>query len=406
MKLLSQIYNLTIKVSPKVMRKLANTILMYILPKPSKLIKPGPITMVGMLKASSGLGQAARLNLSALVEQGYKVKSFDVSNLFTESFLNIQLPAQMSTKQKGGVIIIQNNPVHIPLILFLLGRKRLKNKKIIACCLWETESIPNHWIKPCNLVHEIWTASDFSAQAFKKKVRNIPVKVVPLPLRMPSDTSLNREHFGLPNSVIILNIADLGSGFNRKNIVGAIEAFRKISNKVENATMVLKLSGTKRFLKEKEEIDQLIFDLPNIVVIDKFLSVDEMQGLINLSDIVVSLHRSEGFGLLMAEAMWHGKAILATPWSANMTFLPKNCACYVEYKLVEINDSQNIYKDKGVWAEPDINDAAMKLLKLVNDKKLRKELGANAKKHAMKFFTKEAFAKQIDESLKNYAEKY
>ena len=119
MKLLSQIYNLTIKVSPKVMRKLANTILMYILPKPSKLIKPGPITMVGMLKASSGLGQAARLNLSALVEQGYKVKSFDVSNLFTESFLNIQLPAQMSTKQKGGVIIIQNNPVHIPLILFL-----------------------------------------------------------------------------------------------------------------------------------------------------------------------------------------------------------------------------------------------------------------------------------------------
>lgn len=406
MKLLSQICNLTIKVFPKVMRKLANTILMCILPKPSKLIKPGPITMVGMLKASAGLGQAARLTLSALIEQGYKIKSFDVSNLFTESFLNVQLPAQMSTKQKGGIIVIQNNPVHIPLILFLLGRKRLKNKKIIACCLWETESIPNHWVKPCNLVHEIWTASDFSAHAFRHKIKDIPVKVVPLPLRMPSDTSFNKEHFGLPKSVIILNIADLGSGFNRKNIVGAIEAFRKISNKVKNATMVLKLSGTKRFLEEKEEIDKLIFAVPNILVIDKFLSTDEMQGLINLSDIVVSLHRSEGFGLLMAEAMWHGKAILATPWSANMTFLPKNCACYVKYKLVDINDPQNIYKDKGVWAEPDINDAAAKLLKLVNDKNLRNELGKNAKEHAMKFFTKEAFAKETDESLKKYAEKY
>jgi len=359
-----------------------------------------------MLKASSGLGQAARLTLNAFIEQGYKVKSFDISSLFTKNFLNVQLPAQMSIRQKGGVIVIQNNPVHIPLILFLLGRKRLKNKKIIACCLWETESISSHWVKPCNLVHEIWTASDFSAQAFRNKIKDIPIKVVPLPLRIPQTIYFNKEYFKLPKGLIILNISDLGSGFKRKNIVGAIEAFRKISNNVKNVTMILKLSGTKRFVKEKEEIDKLISDLPNIIIIDKFLTIEEMQGLLNLSDIVVSLHRSEGFGLLMAEAMWHSKAILATPWSANMTFLPKNCACYVKYKLVEINDSQNIYKDKGVWAEPNIDDAAAKLLKLISDKKLRDTLGENAKKHAMKFFTKEAFAKQTDESLKKYAEKF
>lgn len=406
MKFLSRFFKFITRLVPREMfYGLANAILISFLPKPAKIIKSGAIAIVGMLRASSGLGQAARLTLNALIEQNYKINSFDVSNLFTDKFLDLQLPPQISSEQKGGIIIIQNNPVHLPVILFLLGRKRLRNKKIIAYSVWETESIPRNWVSPCKLVHEIWTPSDFAAEAFRSKIKNIPIRVVPHPLRIPTNADFNRKHFDLPSGIILLAIADLGSGFNRKNIIGTIEVFRKISNKVKNATMVLKLSGTKRFIKEKEEVDRLIAGLSNILIIDKFLSDDEMQGLIKLSDIIVSLHRSEGFGLLIAEAMWHGKAILATTWSANMTFLPKSCACYVKYKLVEINDSQNIYKDKGVWAEPDINDAAAKLLKLVNDKKLRSELGAKAKKHAMKFFTKEAFAKQTDESLRKYAEK-
>ncbi len=384
---------------------LVNSILIFFLPSPDKLIKSGPITIVGMLKAASGTGQAARLTINALREQGYKLTSFDVSNLFVKNFLNVELPPQTPSEQKGGVIIIQNNPVHLPVILFLLGRKRLRNKKIIAYSVWETESIPDNWVSPCKLVHEIWTPSDFAAEAFRNKIKNIPIRVVPHPLRIPTSVVFNRKRFGLPNGIIILGVADLRSGFNRKNIVGTIEAFKKISGKAKDVTMVLKLSSVQGFIQGKEEIDRLIADSPNILVIDAFLSNDEMEGLIKLSDVIISLHRSEGFGLLMADAMWQGKAILATPWSANMTFLPKSCACYVKYKLVEINDSQNIYKDKGVWAEPDMNDAAIKLLELINNKKLRSELGANAKKHAMKFFTKEAFAKQTDESLRKYAEK-
>jgi glycosyltransferase involved in cell wall biosynthesis len=385
---------------------LINSILIFFLPNPEKLIKSGSITVVGMLRAASGTGQAIRLTMNALIEQGYKITSFDVSNLFVSNFLNLHLPLQISSKQEGGVLIIQNNPIHLPVILFLLGRKRLRNKKIIAYSVWETESIPDAWVRSCKLVHEIWTPSDFSAKAFRSKIKTIPIRVVPHPLRAPKKVTFNRKFFELPNGIIILIIADLRSGFNRKNIIGSLEVFRKISAKAKNATMVLKLSSVEVCIKEKEEIDKLISEIPNIIIIDKFLTVEEMQGLLNLSDIVVSLHRSEGFGLLMAEAMWHSKAILATPWSANMTFLPKDSACYVKYKLVEINDSQNIYKDKGVWAEPDIKDAAAKLLKLINDKKLRDTLGENAKKHAMKFFTKEAFAGQTDESLKKYAEKF
>ncbi len=407
MKFLLRFFRFTTKPIPKkVLFSLMNAILICFLPKLTKILRYGPITVVGMLKSSSGLGQAARLTLNALKEQGYKINSFDISGLFVEEFLDVQLPSNGSFEQQGGVIIIKNNPVHLPLILFFLGRKRLRNKKIIAYSVWETASIPNQWVRPCKLVHEIWTPSDFSAEAFRSKIPNIPIRVVPYPLRMPLKNSFNRKHFGLPNGLIILSVADLGSGFNRKNIISTIEVFRTIYDKVKNVTMVLKLSGTKRYAKEKEEVNTLIADVPNILIIDQFLSVDEIQSLIKSSDIIVSLHRSEGFGLLMAEAMWHAKAIIATPWSANITFLPKNCACYVKYKLVEINDLQNMYRDKGVWAEPDIKDAAVKLLKLSNDKKLRNELGVNAKKHAMKFFTKEAFAKQTDDSLDKYAEKF
>jgi glycosyltransferase involved in cell wall biosynthesis len=406
MRLLSKLFKLITEVISKdTVFSIVNTIFIFLLPKATKDIKPGLITMVGMLRTASGLGQAARLTMNALIEQNYKLTSFDISKLFVDQFLEIKLPSNAKSDQEGGIIIIQNNPIHIPLILFLLGRKNLRNKKIIAYSVWETESIPESWVSPCKLVNEIWAPSDFAAQAFKNKIKNIPIKVVPHPLRQPIKVNFNRKYFSVPNDkMVILSIADLGSGFDRKNIIGTIETFKKVSAKIEEVFLVLKLSGTKRFPIQKAKLDALIKDLPNVLVIDSFLSNEEIQGLIAVSDIITSLHRSEGFGLIMAGAMWHSKPILATPWSANLTFLPKNCACYVKYKLVNINDSQNIYKGNEVWADPDIEDAAEKLIKLIKDKDLRKKLGTNAKKHAMKFFTKEAFAKQTNASLK-YAQK-
>jgi len=108
-----------------------------------------------------------------------------------------------------------------------------------------------------------------------------------------------------------------------------------------------------------------------------WLTGAEMASLIVSADIVLSLHRSEGFGLLPAQAMVAGKAVVATGWSANLDFMAPGTGVLVDYTLVPVRDPQALYRG-GRWAEPDVADAAHKLAALVADPAERQALGARA----------------------------
>ncbi len=349
-------------------------------------VKDGPVTVVGMLRSNSGLGQAVRLTLSALKKMKFKVTCFDVSYLYSAHKFNIRLPKVISNNE-GGVIIIQNSAIHLPIILFLLGKKRISTKKVIGYFAWELEELPGSWVASSKLVDEIWVPSHFSAKSFVE-INNMPtIRVVPHPLKILKFT----YNFILPHQIAkyskkILNISTLGSQFQRKNVLRTIDVFKQKYSKSSDVCLILKISGNN--LLHKMCLEQNIVGEDNIFIIDRNLSENEIYGLIQSVDALVSLHRSEGFGLCVAEAMMLKTPVVATNWSANVEFF-RDKRFLVDYKLVNVEDPEELssynYIREPKWAEPDLKDAAKKIDALITNNQVASHYALSSYKSIISF---------------------
>ncbi len=361
----------------------------------------GPITIVGMLKSNSGLGKAARLTMNALKKHKQGLTCFDISKFFNASIFSMILPPKISDGE-GGSIIIQNSSIHLPFILFLLGRKKIARKKIIAYVAWELDVLPNSWIVASRLVDEIWVPSSFVARSFRQEDCMPPIKVVPHPLnviRYGNSVSLASEIQKYPKKV--LNISTLGPQFSRKNIKGLIETFKKLYSASQEVCLLLKLSGYD--LQQRRLIDDITKHSKNIFILDKKLSEQELYSLIEESSVLVSLHRSEGFGLCIAEAMMLKTPVVATNWSANVEFF-ENDSFLVKCRLVPVDDPQELssyeYQRLPKWAEPDYKDAEQKMAMLLSDDDVLQRYAEESYHSIRSFlFKKNEFLKIVNKSL-------
>lgn len=169
-------------------------------------------------------------------------------------------------------------------------------------------------------------------------------------------------------------MADSRSSFTRKNPAAAVEAFRRAFGDAPSARLVIKLNG------RPGDIDvfaRSLKDLPNVTVLSTFLDDDAMTTLFHSVDALVSLHRAEGFGLPMLEAMAHGVPVVATGWSGNTDFMDGDNSLLVPYELVPVADEAGIYSG-SIWADPDVEAAADLLRRLADDPDLHERLAAAA----------------------------
>lgn len=152
------------------------------------------------------------------------------------------------------------------------------------------------------------------------------------------------------------------------------------------------------------ELKAEIYGATNIQLILKSLSAEEMRALIAGVDAVISLHRSEGFGLVPAQAMLAGKPVVATAWSGNMDFMDEQSAALVPYNLVPVCDPQGTYGGRGqVWAEPDLDAATHLLRRLAGEEEFRKQLGQRAKLKAERVLSLKAYEKALSPAFLNAA---
>jgi glycosyltransferase involved in cell wall biosynthesis len=138
---------------------------------------------------------------------------------------------------------------------------------------------------------------------------------------------------------------------------------------------------------------------PNIIFIEKYMQRSELNGLLNIADCYFSMHRSEGFGLPIAESMYLGKPVIATGWSSNMDFMNINNSLPLQYKLIELDRDYGPYTKGNVWAEPDIDHAAHCLLKVYNDKKLRSKVGSCAADDIRRDYSPSSVGQKIQQRL-------
>jgi glycosyltransferase involved in cell wall biosynthesis len=241
--------------------------------------------------------------------------------------------------------------------------------------------VPDGWRVGVPFVHEVWTPSRFSAGALERlapgRVRVVPHPVAAIP---PVPSRLGRADFGLPlGAVVVLVSFSLASSYVRKNPLAAIAAFRAAFGTRADRMLVLKIVHADHAPGDLAELRAAAAGAENIVFETRLFPAADSHALTRCVDIVLSLHRSEGFGLVPAEAMVLGRAVVATDFSGTTDFLDASCGMPISYTLVPARDPRGVFEAPGAeWAEADVGEAAAALRALADDADLRGRLGQAA----------------------------
>jgi glycosyltransferase involved in cell wall biosynthesis len=358
----------------------------------------GPLIVAGFLSSASGLGEGARLCLEALRRGRPETCGIDLSAALMQGPLAVDYQFPEPHRRPGpGTVILHVNPPLVPMALFHLGRRLVAGKRIVGYWAWELPRLPEAWRKDLRYVHEVWVPSAFTASAVRM-LTALPVRIVPHPVarRPAADMSCHRPA-GV--ELLVLTMLNFHSGFTRKNPLASVAAFVAAFGGDRGAHLVVKSIAGAAHPAQWRELQAATAGSPNIALIDAVLAPAEISGLIEAADVVLSLHRAEGFGLVAAEAMLRGKPVVATNFSGTVDFLDSRNACPVDYRLVPATDPQGTYDHPDqLWADPDIESAAAALRRL-RDPVVRATIGARAAAEAARRFDPAAYAIRAGELL-------
>jgi glycosyltransferase involved in cell wall biosynthesis len=362
-----------------------------------------PVCVAGFLSALSGIGEGGRLAAKSLSLIGYDVLTVDLTNMFGYHGLATRNLRGCPLGKGTGTVIFHFNPDDLALSLIAMGRRRLIGKRVIGYWAWELPTIPHQWIHALKFVDEIWTPSQFVASAIVPFTDKM-VRVVPHPVAAVPSGETRRDDFDISaDKFVVLTMFSLSSSFDRKNPLAAIAAFRMAFGEDLTRILILKISDLAQYPTAANMIREAIAEAPNIRVMEANLSSRAARNLIASADVVLSLHRSEGFGLVMAEAMHSGTAVIATSWSGNLDFMNEDTACLVPVVLVPVRDSDGYFDflDER-WAEPNVAIAAQWLKFLAENPAARHSLQQRAKNYVAERLGLEAFKSHVGATLRPF----
>jgi glycosyltransferase involved in cell wall biosynthesis len=322
----------------------------------------GPVNIAGYFRAELGLGVAARSLLPAL--EAADIPFNAISFGATANRQDYPFVDRAAQTREADTNIVCVNPDQLPVFAEQTGPELRHGRYTIGVWFWEVEDFPDSLFGAFNYVDEIWVATDFMRQTLRK-VSPKPVFKFRLPVLPPQvDPSLSRAALQLPDRFIFLFSFDLLSVLERKNPLGLIKAFSSAFSEGEGPILIIKtINGDKRCL-EMEKLRYVARGRSDIILMDGYLSHLENNTLTALSDCYVSLHRSEGFGLTLAEAMALGKPVIATAYSGNLDFMTPENSYLCPAPRCQVGPDREPYPAESNWSEPDL-EAATGLLRYV-----------------------------------------
>lgn len=359
-------------------------------------LSEGRVTVAGLLSSPSGIGEGARLACERFAGLGYTVGAIDLTaHLRCPGGVRFS-PPDIRPEDVGGPLIIHLNPpaFQVALLRFLRGNR--DHRKLIAAWAWELPRVPAEWQAAFRLAHEVWVPSDFVAKALRTSGCQTEIRVVPHPISIPAPPAPPGTDDGC---LTVLTVFAYDSGFNRKNPIGAVAAFRRAFGHDTSVRMVIKSRSGSETGEPEQRLRAAIGDAGNIEILHGDLSRDAYRNLVSSCDIFLSMHRAEGFGIPLAEAMVYGKPVVATRWSGNLDFMSDEAALLVPGGLILVADKAEAYRAiNQAWADPDIEIAAG-FLRQLRDPVLRRRLGATARQHVITCLGPAAFADAIGDAV-------
>lgn len=364
--------------------------------------KAPAVRVTGYLQHSLGLGAAARGYTEALAAAGVPVSTNSVP------LHHLDLPAELSSgyglhsfedrlhEGRHGFELVAVNADELPDLVARLGPDYFEGPRI-GIWGWETNAIPARWAGAFSLVDEIWVYSRFMADNIGAAAP-VPVLAMPPPVRIPQG-EVEPLRLGVPEGFTFLFVFDYLSTIQRKNPVGLIEAFKRAFVHREGPRLLIKtINGPLRPLAE-EELLWAADGREDVHLIDRSLSGQELQRLMSGCDCYVSLHRSEGFGLTMAEAMATGKPVIATGYSGNVDFMDRDNSFLVRWTPARVGPECEIYPPEGEWAEPDLDHAAELMRAVHEDPAAAAAVGGRAREDIATRLSPEVTGKAMRERL-------
>lgn len=348
-------------------------------PPPGLAAATRSVLLVGYIDAQLGLGQSLRGLARALAAAPVEFRICPVG-LGVEGRRGAPfMPERDDLAGVHAVNVLELTPDELPRVLDHIGAYRAASSYNILRTYWELGRAPEAWRAKLAGMHEIWAPNPFVAESLRG-VFDGAITVVPPCLDVPEPVPGGHEAFGLERETFwFLFSFDYFSFPQRKNPLAVVRAFRAaFPRHATRAGLVLKAAGAaghhpevKAALREAAAADG------RIVVLDEALTRAEMLSLLTACDAYVSLHRAEGFGLGMAEAMALGKPVVATAYSGNADFITAETAYPVPFTLRPVAPGEYVHAENQVWAEPD-EDAAAALMRRVFEDGAERERVARA----------------------------
>ncbi len=359
------------------------------------------INIAGYINGEFGVGEGVRANIRAAeaVQIPFTINNFTRSPHRSQdtSYQNF------SPDNPYPINLIQVNADEVNTFLKHSGSSYFQNRYNIGFWAWEMPEFPQKWQAVFDNFNEIWTYSNYCAEAISL-VSPIPViKIMPSIDLAPS--YLNRKSLDLPeNKFIFLFIFDFSSRIERKNPLAAIQAFKQAFGQDDRVLFILKSSNSDKNVKDLALLKSAIGNATNIQHLDGYLSKNEINSLLYNCDCYISLHRCEGFGLTMAEAMFYGKPVIATAYSSNTEFMNVGNSFLVKYKLIPLEADCGPYKKGNFWAEPDTEHSAYLMRHIFNNYGEAQQVGAKAAQEIKSLLSPPTVGKKIQKRLEYIAQ--
>jgi len=366
-----------------------------------------PVTLIGHPFAPIGCGENLRTAYRAFKSAGL---SPHIVNVFEgngqDRDLEEELGPALQPASAGGVDVYYINGDEVEPILSHLGSRRPSRYSVVIP-MWELPHYPPHWARALERFDEVWAGSTFLRDSIGPAVKR-PVTTIPVSTGVQLSRFLGRRYFGVPESAYAFLFAfDLRSYYQRKNPQAVIDAYAQVARArpTRDLVLVVKMAGgdvrpeAAALIREEFRARADAMGLSRMVVIERGLTDIETKNLVLCCDCFVSLHRSEGFGRFLAEAMYLGKPVIATAWSGNMEFMNPEVACLVGYRLVPVRDGEYPFWKDQMWADPNVDEAAGWMTRLVDDPGWGRRLGDRASRHIRSRFSYRAIGLQYVDRL-------
>jgi glycosyltransferase involved in cell wall biosynthesis len=351
------------------------------------------INLVGHLTLHAGLGNTARAFARSIVDAGVEVAGYDVPIGYRRTASpgppGVTLVSRLEDLPHECTLVCLSLPMLPGFLLRNRAVLQRTDRKWFALVYWELPVLPPIWRRALGFFDGLFAGSQFVRETLERELPHVPCVVAEHPIYLDDAKPAPRSTLGFGDEVVLFGSSfDLGSDFARKNPLAVLRAFRMAFPNAEPVGLFLKGNGNPSDIAghpAARELEAALKSDPRIRFVCETISYDEVLSLYAACDVFASLHRSEGLGLGPLEAMTLGKAVIATGYSGNLSYMTPTNSMLVQYSLVRPYDCgwhyQNSYSGKGAyWAAPDLAQASRDMQALARSPQLRSALGSTARK--------------------------